>query len=197
MKQQRKNLDMATNLVDYVKTYDAMVPDDFCQGILEAYGKSDLQYIDREFRPTFTQLNLTQRLQLKDPLWVDTHKKLEQYFVDAVELYMDDLQLGADFPAKYCFEEFRLKWYKPNNYDQFKEHVDIYDYNSARRFLVVFLYLNDVDQGGETSFSNLELSITPKRGRILIFPPTWMFRHAGLPPVSGDKYILGTYLHYL
>ena len=42
---------------------------------------------------------------------------------------MDDLQLGPDFPAKYCFEEFRLKWYKPNNYDQFKEHVDIYDYN--------------------------------------------------------------------
>ena len=51
---------MATNLVDYVKTYDAMVPDDFCQGILEAYGKSDLQYIDREFRPTFTQLSNTE-----------------------------------------------------------------------------------------------------------------------------------------
>ena len=104
MRQQQKSLDMATNLVDYVKTYDAMVPDDFCQGILEAYGKSDLQYIDREFRPTFTQLNLTQRLQLKDPLWVETHKKLEQYFVDALELYMDYLQLGTDFTAKYFFE---------------------------------------------------------------------------------------------
>ena len=59
------------------------------------------------------------------------------------------------------------------------------------------LYLNDVAEGGETSFSNLQLSVSPKRGRILIFPPTWMFRHAGLPPVSSDKYILGTYLHYL
>ena len=77
---------MATKLEEYVRTYDAMVPDDFCQGILESFGKSDLQYIDREFRPTFTQLNLTQRLQLQDPLWVDNHKKLEKYFVDAVEL---------------------------------------------------------------------------------------------------------------
>ena len=65
MKQQQKSLDMATKLEEYVRTYDAMVPDDFCQGILEAFGKSDLQYIDREFRPTFTQLNLTQRLQLQ------------------------------------------------------------------------------------------------------------------------------------
>ena len=197
MKQQQKSLDMGTKLLDYVKVYDKLVPDDFCQSILETFGKSDHQYIDREQRPTFTQLNLTQRLKAQDPLWVDKHKELENRFVDAVELYMDELGLGPDFPNKYCFEEFRLKWYKPNNYDQFKEHVDIYDYNSAGRFLVVFLYLNDVAEGGETSFSNLQLSVSPKRGRILIFPPTWMYRHAGLPPVSSDKYILGTYLHYL
>ena len=43
----------------------------------------------------------------------------------------------------------------------------------------------------------LNWTVQPKRGSILIFPPTWMYRHAGLPPVSNDKYILGTYLHYL
>jgi len=197
MKQQQKSLDMATKLLDYVKVYDKLVPDDFCQSILETFGESDHQYIDREQRPSFTQLNLTQRLKAQDPLWVDKHKELENRFVDAVELYMDELGLGPDFPNKYCFEEFRLKWYKTNNYDQFKEHVDIYDHNSARRFLVVFLYLNDVTEGGETKFMKLNWTVQPKRGSILIFPPTWMYRHAGLPPVSNDKYILGTYLHYL
>ena len=197
MKQQQESLDMATKLLDYVKTYDGLVPDDFCQSILEAFGKSDNVYIDREQRPTFTHLNLTQKLKQRDPLWVEKHKELENRFIDAVELYMDELGLGPDFPSKYCFEEFRLKWYKTNNYDQFKTHVDIYDYNSARRFLVVFLYLNDVAEGGETSFDKLNFTVKPKRGSILIFPPTWMYRHAGLPPQSNKKYIVGTYLHYL
>ncbi|WP_394687711.1 hypothetical protein [uncultured Xanthomonas sp.] len=35
---------------------------------------------------------------------------------------------------------------------------------------------------------------TPER--LLIFPPYWMFLHAGLPPRSGDKYILSTYLEF-
>jgi len=28
----------------------------------------------------------------------------------------------------------------------------------------------------------------------VVFPPYWMFQHAGLAPVSNDKYILSTYL---
>ena len=31
-------------------------------------------------------------------------------------------------------------------------------------------------------------------GRLLMFPPYWMYQHEGLPPVSGDKYIVSTYL---
>jgi hypothetical protein len=29
-----------------------------------------------------------------------------------------------------------------------------------------------------------------------MFPPYWMYQHAGLPPESGDKYILSTYLMF-
>ena len=31
-------------------------------------------------------------------------------------------------------------------------------------------------------------------GRLLMFPPYWMFQHVGNAPVSNDKYILSTYL---
>ena len=36
----------------------------------------------------------------------------------------------------------------------FKDHVDVGDHNSARRFLVCFLYLNDVQEGGQQIFQN-------------------------------------------
>ena len=33
-----------------------------------------------------------------------------------------------------------------------------------------------------------------RAGRLLMFPPYWMYQHAGLPPRSSDKYIISTYL---
>jgi hypothetical protein len=29
-----------------------------------------------------------------------------------------------------------------------------------------------------------------------MFPPYWMYMHAALPPRSGDKYIISTYLEF-
>ena len=87
--------------------------------------------------------------------------------------------------------------YQNNGKDQFKDHVDVADHATARRFVVIFLYLNDVTVGGETRFPVLDYTVTPKCGRILMFPATWQYRHAGLPPLSSKKYIVGSYLHYL
>ena len=109
---------------------------------------------------------------------------------------MEDLDLGPDFPSKYAFEEYRLKKYS-RVVDEFKDHVDVQDHSSARRFLVIFLYLNDGFEGGTTSFPKLDIDIEPKCGRLLIFPPNWMFRHAGRPVLDDSKYIIGSYLHYL
>ena len=106
------------------------------------------------------------------------------------------MDVGPDFPAQYGFEQFRMKMYDNNGKDQFKDHVDVGDHASAKRFLVMFLYLNDVKEGGETNFPNLNVAIKPKCGRILLFPANWQYRHSGLPPVSSQKYIVGSYLHY-
>ena len=108
-----------------------------------------------------------------------------------------DLDLGPDFPANYAFEQHRMKMYRDNNYDQFKDHVDVQNYDSARRFLVCFVYLNSVRRGGETNFPKLGYAVRPECGRILLFPANWQYRHAGLPPKTGRKYIIGSYLHYV
>ena len=188
---------MVDKLTDYIKCYDGLVDEDFCTEIREAFDSTDHEYLDREQRPSFHELNISQKYLEKDPKWISIQTKVQNVFIDAVELYMQSLDLGPDFPAKYAFEQFRIKMYEDNDYDQFKDHVDVGDYNSARRFLVGFLYLNDVTVGGHTNFPKLEYSVSPVCGRILLFPATWQWRHSGLPPVSSKKYILGTYLHYV
>tara|TARA_B100001996_G_scaffold226959_1_gene174832 strand:+ start:283 stop:849 length:567 start_codon:yes stop_codon:yes gene_type:complete len=188
---------MVTELKDYIKCYDGLVEDSFCKSIVKLFDETDHDYVDRQQRPSFHELNITQKYKAKDEAWMKIQIRLQKLFTDAVQLYLEDLDVAADFPAKYAFEEYRLKMYGNNTYDQFKNHVDVQDYSSARRFVVSFLYLNDVLAGGQTDFPRLGYSIEPKCGRMLMFPANWQYRHAGLPPISDRKYIIGTYLHYL
>lgn len=189
---------MATELKDYIQCYDNVLSKEFCKNVINTFkGDTENQTrIDSEKRPTFTELNISQQFLKKDPKWVDIQVNIQNIFVDYVSLYMKDLDLGPDFPAQYAFEEYRIKHYQPKT-DEFLDHVDVGDHSSARRFLVCFLYLNDVENGGETAFPKLGLSIQPKCGRLLIFPPLWLYRHAGRPLEVGHKYIVGSYLHYL
>ena len=186
-------------LTDYIKVYDNVCDESFCQEIVEAFESEEGNqvFIDRKKRPTFTEMNISQQYAKNNYVWMPIQKQVQTIFIEYVSNYMEELDLGADFPAKYAFEEYRVKRYREKSNDEFADHVDVGDYNSARRFLVCFLYLNDVEAGGETTFPKLSYSVTPKCARMLIFPPNWMYRHAGRPVTEGKKYILGTYLHYL
>jgi hypothetical protein len=190
---------MANSLTDYIKVYDDEIDIGFCLDIIANFEFEGHNHnpIDRAKRPTFTELNVSQQYNDRNSRWMEIQQKTQDKFVKVVNRYMDELDLRVDFPAKYCFEEYRIKRYLDNGKDEFDDHVDVGDYSSSRRFLVVMMYLNAVEEGGTTDFPKLDLSITPKCGRILVFPPTWMYRHAGRPVTIGSKYIFGTYLHYL
>ena len=47
------------------------------------------------------------------------------------------------------------------------------------------------------TFSNFDLEVKPKQGRLLMFPPTWIYLHTGHKPVIKNKYIIVIYLHYV
>lgn len=105
----------------------------------------------------------------------------------------------GDWPTQVGFEKFRIRRYDENT-GKYGRHVDVGDHASARRFLAFFFYLNDVAEGGETVFFGNddaeEMVIKPKRGTLVMFPPLWTLPHAGKTPISGPKYMVGSYLHY-
>ena len=72
------------------------------------------------------------------------------------------------------------------------EHGQGYD-NEARAF-VFSIYLNDVEEGGETEFLHFSKRVKPKTGRIVIWPAAFPYLHRGNPPLSGEKYILTSWL---
>jgi len=65
--------------------------------------------------------------------------------------------------------------------------------NEARAF-VFSIYLNDVEEGGETEFLHFSKRVKPKTGRIVIWPAGFPYLHRGNPPLSGEKYILTSWM---
>ena len=65
--------------------------------------------------------------------------------------------------------------------------------NESRAF-VFSVYLNDVEEGGETEFLHQATRVKPKTGRIVIWPASFPYLHRGNPPLSGEKYILTSWL---
>lgn len=57
------------------------------------------------------------------------------------------------------------------------------------RVIVFTVYLNDVEEGGETEFLFQKQRCKAKKGRICLFPAFFPYVHRGNPPLSGDKYI--------
>ncbi len=65
--------------------------------------------------------------------------------------------------------------------------------NEPRAF-VFSIYLNDVEEGGETEFLHFSKRVKPKTGRIVIWPAGFPYVHRGNPPLSGEKYILTSWM---
>ena len=188
------------NLADYIMIVDDVLPADLCASLIEKFDSAnDLVVRDSSWThdyKSFKELNLTSHNDFSE------EQKMFYRISQAMLKFYVEKTNAEFFPEKIGMEEVRMKRYDPNQKDQFGWHTDVGDYASARRFLVMFYYLNDVEEGGETVFrdkigSLKELKVQPKRGRMVMFPPMWMYPHKGMQPISNSKYIVSTYLHYL
>lgn len=69
--------------------------------------------------------------------------------------------------------------------------------NTSERVLTWTIYLNDIEEGGETEFLYQSKRIKAEEGKIVLFPATYTHSHRGNPPLSDTKYIAtGWYVLY-
>jgi hypothetical protein len=62
--------------------------------------------------------------------------------------------------------------------------------STATRLLAYTLYLNDIEEGGETEFLYHGVKIKPKTGKVAFFPSGYTYPHRGNPIYKGYKYIV-------
>jgi len=103
-------------------------------------------------------------------------------------------------------EDLQLLRYEPGQH--YNTHHDYIEYEIDRqggvRIITVYLYLNDVEAGGGTNFPDLNLTVMPKRGRVLIWPSVLNSDpnekdegtdHQALPVEAGIKYGANAWFH--
>ena len=186
-----------------IRVYDDVVDEESCERMIKMFEDSKdtepVKLEDGDNSISFTQLTMSEHKE-----WASVQAGMLEMFQEYIGRYNIDVSLKAkQWPPTYGYEAIRMKRYFNNDYDRFDPHVDVLNHETARRFLAFFIYMNDVEEGGETEFVNLYKPVTyvpfkveAKRGRLLMFPPLWPWYHAGRKPISNNKYIIHSYCHY-
>ncbi|WP_041076074.1 2OG-Fe(II) oxygenase [Bacillus sp. OxB-1] len=94
-------------------------------------------------------------------------------------------------------EGLQILQYTPGQ--QYKAHYDFFSSTSKvtnNRISTLVMYLNDVEQGGETFFPKLNFSVTPKKGMAVYFEYFYtdphlneLTLHGGAPVITGEKWV--------
>ena len=85
-----------------------------------------------------------------------------------------------------------IQLYEQEN--EFNHTINRIGFENEPRAFVFSIYLNDVKEGGETEFLHFSKRVQPKAGRIVIWPAGFPYLHRGNPPLSGEKYILTSWM---
>lgn len=182
------------DLRSYVQTFDAALPAAFCEQLIASFKQTTDRHVVRSpgwraglDASSWTELDVSA---LADEAFMGFfYKQID----DHLALYNQRLGLTLPVPTSSLVSDMRIKRYVVGSGEAFQPHFDAI-YEVANRYLVFLWYLNDVAEGGETEFCDLGVKVLARTGRLLMFPPYWMYQHAGRPPLSGDKYILSMYL---
>ncbi|KOS68212.1 2OG-Fe(II) oxygenase [Lysinibacillus contaminans] len=95
-------------------------------------------------------------------------------------------------------EGIQILQYTPGQ--EYKAHYDFFSSTSKiannNRISTLVMYLNDVEQGGETFFSKLNLSVSPQKGMAVYFEYFYtdenlneLTLHGGAPVITGEKWV--------
>ena len=194
-----------SSIKDFIGVYDGYIPDEACDQVIELFNKY------QEFNKIFSRF--TSEGATKD-IKEDKHLFCCPEILTDLEFNVTKLKLlmvNFDMALRHYYTETNVKKYTAE--DIITDHVKIQktipsqgyhvwhiehgaSRDNAKRVLVYSIYLNTVEDGGETEFLYQSQRVKPVKGRIVIWPAGFPYVHRGNPPLSGEKYIVTSWIIY-
>lgn len=185
-------------LAHYVTFRPNVLDSILCDKLIKMYDDHpELHIQQQQAHFKFNQFDLTaNRNKLNDRFDI-LHAHVVGAAQRGMKQYVKDVDSEFQIPIEFGYEHFRINRTDNNGKDGFGEHTDVFNYESARRYITALFYLNDIKEGGDAAFPTLGFSVKPAKGSMLCFPSNWLYLHCGLKPISDPKYIMTTFAHYL
>ena len=197
-----KTKEKTVNIDNFIGVYDNYITKEECNKAIKLFEEQN------KFNNTLNRLDFEQ-----SPV---TQKQDQQYFAEPhnIEVWWKNIEpimlnfdlawnhylkhtgaLDAHNQGPFYFTGIKIQKTLPTEgYHVWHIERDASFHNEARAF-VYSIYLNNVEEGGETEFLHFSKRVQPKTGRIVIWPAGFPYLHRGNPPLSGEKYILTSWMN--
>ena len=109
--------------------------------------------------------------------------------------YVEQWPFLAETLSRVEIGSFNLQRYQQGDHFQ-KIHSERTTLGTSHRLFAWMTYLNDVEDGGQTSFSHYGINVKPQKGKTLIWPAEWTHAHSGNLLNAGVKYIITGWMHF-
>jgi len=168
---------------------------DICDEIVRMFEAEPDKYAGNLARSGGTEVDNTAKknteyhiTQSSKPGWQRIERQLLASMIRMLHVYGQVNPEVRDIGSPLADEGFRIKRYVADGSEFHRWHVDVGLGFASRRVLAVLWYLNDVEEGGETVFLKQGKRVSPRKGRVVVFPAGITHVHAGAAPKSNPKY---------
>ena len=193
-------MEKTVNITNFIGVYDNYIIDEECNKAIKLYEDQD------KFRKTINRIQSEKSsiLQKQDQqyfatgnnidVWWETLKTMMINFDLAWNHYVKNIGADDAYGVPFHFTDLKIQKTLPTEGYHIWHVEHGKGTENERRAFVFTIYLNDVEEGGETEFLHFSKRVKSKKGRIVIWPAGFPYVHRGNPPLSGEKYILTSWM---
>ena len=197
---------MEAEINEFIGVFDNTVPNEYCDSLIDFFdrmqniGKAVSRAKYTGASPVKQDNSLYYFINETDPLILDTNLHIMAPFADVIEkcyhLYVEEYGTIENLGKHGLNPDIKLQKTIPGE-GYHVWHCEQGNIPSSRRLLLCMLYLNDVDEGGETEFLYQSKRIKPVKGRVVICPTAFTHTHRGNPPLNTAKYMINGWLEFI
>ena len=196
---------MKAEFDQFIGMFTEVFSDEYCDEVVKHY-----KYLEGMGQTvTRDETNNTPTIQIDDDAYVPVDEwdeqvrihnfKINKSFIDGMNFCLD--AYIKKYSALTLFKPISIqvnKIQKTNIGGGFHAwHAEHGAKDVSHRVLACMLFLNDVQNGGETEFLYQTKRVNAKKGTALIWPAGFSHVHRGNPPLSNPKYIITSWFEYV
>ena len=198
---------MKVEIDNFIGVFDNTVTNEYCDFLIDFFNR--MQNIGKAVsRKEYENIVSTKKdnslyffINEEDPLIINQQNSQLHPFVETIqkcyEIYVEKYGVIADLGRHVMTPDIKLQKTLPGE-GYHAWHCEVSDIPSSRRFLLCMLYLNDVNEGGETEFLYQHKRIKPVKRRVVICPTAFTHTHRGNPPLGNTtKYMINGWMQFI